>query len=331
MKLFSSLLAAFLMAAGSAMAACGGADLMAELRRTEPAEAAKLEAEAAEEVNGEGLFWKIERPGVQPSYIYGTFHTPGAIDLVSDEVWQALDGAQAAVFELTLDDEAAMEQRMATDPSFIVDQESKVLSLVQEYDDLVAIKAAFQRRGVDPNMAQVLRPWLQISLLSFPPCHLEAIGSGGEPLDVVMAHRAVDRGIAQIGLETYEQALASLNSLSDEDVANILISAGRTGLQDEDLFQTNVALYAAGQISLLNVFNQWFSQQMTPELDVRALSARMLQSLLDKRNRDWMPGLLAVLGEGNAFVGVGALHLPGQTGLVELLRAEGYTVTRLDG
>jgi uncharacterized protein len=37
----------------------------------------------------------------------------------------------------------------------------------------------------------------------------------------------------------------------------------------------------------------------------------------------------AFLAKGNAFIAVGALHLPGEKGLVELLKANGYTLTPL--
>ena len=37
------------------------------------------------------------------------------------------------------------------------------------------------------------------------------------------------------------------------------------------------------------------------------------------------------LEKGNAFIAVGALHLPGEEGLIELIRKQGYTVTRIDG
>ena len=36
------------------------------------------------------------------------------------------------------------------------------------------------------------------------------------------------------------------------------------------------------------------------------------------------------LDKGGAFVAVGALHLPGDAGVIEMLRKDGYTLTRAD-
>ncbi|MEO0360536.1 MAG: TraB/GumN family protein, partial [Pseudomonadota bacterium] len=36
------------------------------------------------------------------------------------------------------------------------------------------------------------------------------------------------------------------------------------------------------------------------------------------------------LAKGGVFIAVGALHLPTEDGLVELLRADGYEVTRVE-
>lgn len=54
---------------------------------------------------------------------------------------------------------------------------------------------------------------------------------------------------------------------------------------------------------------------------------RFIDIMLTQRNKHWLPGLRKFLDEGRAVVLVGAGHLPGQNGLVELLRADGYTVT----
>jgi uncharacterized protein YbaP (TraB family) len=56
------------------------------------------------------------------------------------------------------------------------------------------------------------------------------------------------------------------------------------------------------------------------------LAAEFQDRLITRRNRLMAERLQPYLQEGNAFVAVGALHLPGETGLLELLEQRGYTV-----
>jgi uncharacterized protein YbaP (TraB family) len=58
------------------------------------------------------------------------------------------------------------------------------------------------------------------------------------------------------------------------------------------------------------------------------VSAKLLN---EDRNRRWLPQIEALLaGDEDTLVIVGALHLVGDIGLVELLRARGYSVERVD-
>ncbi len=52
------------------------------------------------------------------------------------------------------------------------------------------------------------------------------------------------------------------------------------------------------------------------------------EKMITSRNRHMAEAAAKYLDKGNAFIAVGALHLPGADGLVELLRQAGYTVTR---
>jgi uncharacterized protein YbaP (TraB family) len=58
--------------------------------------------------------------------------------------------------------------------------------------------------------------------------------------------------------------------------------------------------------------------------------AQFAAALIDARNRAWMDVLVPQLELGGVFAAFGALHLPGETGVIELLRARGFEVTRLD-
>jgi uncharacterized protein YbaP (TraB family) len=55
-----------------------------------------------------------------------------------------------------------------------------------------------------------------------------------------------------------------------------------------------------------------------------------LNALIVKRNQSWIPEIEQMLkGPSDALVVVGAAHLVGKTGVVELLRAKGYTVEQI--
>ncbi len=56
----------------------------------------------------------------------------------------------------------------------------------------------------------------------------------------------------------------------------------------------------------------------------------MYQRLLVERNRNWLPKIDALFSRrGHAFVVVGAAHLVGPDGLLQMLRAKGYTVEQM--
>ena len=64
--------------------------------------------------------------------------------------------------------------------------------------------------------------------------------------------------------------------------------------------------------------------------DSAALYDEVMAELVGGRNRAWLGRLEPALARGGAFVAVGALHLPGADGLVQLLRDRGWTVTRVE-
>ena len=330
MRLIFAALGILLSLAGAAEARCAGKDLFAELALQDPATAAELVGRARATPNSEGRFWRIEKPGVAPSYLFGTFHVADAVAGVPAGVWEALEAARVVVFEVTLDAEAALEKRMASDPRFILDPEAPPFSQRMNAADLALVQAAFEARGIAPQIAERLQPWMQISLVTFPPCQIKAVAEGAEMLDVVLARRAVELGIPEIGLEEAIAALEGLSRMSREDQTKLLISAGRAAAFEEDLYRTNLVLYEAGHVALIEVFGDWIAERQMPDLKLEEVNDRLMADLLDGRNAAWLPTLLPVVAEGNAFIAVGALHLVGENGLIAALQREGYAATRLD-
>ena len=322
------LVAAFLVGwVPPALAKCVGQDLMVELRSTDPAGHDEILARAREFANSEGRFWKIERDGTRPSYLFGTFHTEDALDYVPPEIWPALEGSDVVVFELDSNQVSAMETRMMSDPTFMFDPSATPLSQRVPPDVLKEIRAALTERGVPGPLGEQMRPWMLFSLLSFPVCHIQAQMQGAEPLDRHLSDRALELGIREIGLETYEEALAVFKRTPIEEMMSLMTAQSLQFDREEDLFATNLGFYARGNVGAVLEFGLYMAEKEMPGVDIRDVQERFLDELLVARNIAWMPALLREIRRGNAFVGVGALHLAGDAGLIELLRAEGYTVT----
>ena len=65
-------------------------------------------------------------------------------------------------------------------------------------------------------------------------------------------------------------------------------------------------------------------QFMYAETDI---DDRFMAALVDKRNQRMVQRMQGLLAEGNAFIAIGALHLPGEKGVLHLLEQQGYSVT----
>lgn len=319
-----------LFVAPPALAACIGQDMLPELRSDDPAGVDAMFARSHAIPNSQGLFWKIEKDGVPASHLFGTFHASEVVDDVPDPVWNALNSAKVAVFELSPGEQQAMNTRMVSDPSFTMDLDAPPLLSELTDGQRRTLAAALNARGMPVEAANQMRPWLLGSLLGFPACHLRAAATGAQVLDNVMAELAAEKGIRVAGLETYEEALSGFSDFDRDLLVKVLVADDTMLKREEDIFRTNALLYSAGETAAINELSIWLAERQNVSFDPRKVNQTLMNNLLDGRNRKWMTPLRRHLDLGNAFIGVGALHLPGEAGLIELLRAEGYKVTRLD-
>ena len=137
----------------------------------------------------------------------------------------------------------------------------------------------------------------------------------GQPIDVYFAHNGAKNGKEIVTLETMmEQMEMIYNSEPLEEQAEMLLAMVEEA-EVEDI-----------SIELLKYYEKE---------DIRAM-ARLSEEidhdygdmavLLDNRNNKWIDKLKPILADGDAFIAVGALHLPGEEGLIELLTEAGYTL-----
>jgi hypothetical protein len=86
-----------------------------------------------------------------------------------------------------------------------------------------------------------------------------------------------------------------------------------------------VAVYVDGNLALSYALWERRLSHLGP-----ALAQRYTDRLLNYRNRRMVERMMPYMEQRSAFVAVGALHLPGEQGVLRLLERQGYRVTRLN-
>jgi uncharacterized protein len=311
---------------------CAGTDLLAQMQAGDPAVYAALFERAHAVANPHGKFWRVSRDGTAPSYLFGTYHdTEIARQPLDPMVAGALEAARLMLVEVTEEEQARMKARIASDPGFITDADAPGLSRQLSVGERAAAENMLAERGVTLAIADRLRPWMLFSLISVPQCVLTEMKQGRPTLDALLMSAAAGAGIPIAGMETYQQAIDALAAVPAETMNEILLETLRDFSGEEDTRRTALGLYQSGEIAAIWEFSILAGAETIGMARSREIFAQIGASLIDARNRAWVRVLAPELELGGVFAAFGALHLPGAAGVIELLRARGFEVTRLDG
>lgn len=268
-----------------------------------------------------GLLWRVEAAGTAPSYVFGTMHsTDPAIAAPPRALRRVLDAADSLTIEVVLDEaaNATMAQAMLL-------PEGNLLGDIAGPDLWRRVAETGARYGIPAEFLQRFQPWAVQMIFSLPPAELRRQAEGGAYLDRVLQDRAAARGIPVYGLESVDEQIAAL-SAAPEDEQLILLDAVLTLNQGIDaIFEDLKQLYLAEDLAGM----QRMGRQMTGGAPQHLID-KYFDGLVRDRNRRMADRMAERLAEGNALIAVGALHLFGDDGVLGLLAARGYTVTRVE-
>jgi uncharacterized protein len=329
---FLAFVATLLVAAGRAhaeMPKCTGSDMMAELAAKDPAALARIEDQAKATPNGKGLLWKIETPGVAPSYLFGTMHmTDPRVTSLTPGAQQAFDKSGTVVIETTeVLDQAAMMATLARNPDLMMFTDGTTLTSLLSPDDQKALEKGLAERGILLASMSKMKPWMLSAIVSLPACELARKAAGAPILDIKLGQDAKASGKKLAGLETVADQLNAMASLPMEFHLKGLIDTLKLGHRIDDVIETMIVLYVRGDTG---TFWPLFRAVLPDEEADQAGYAAFEQTMIVERNKTMAKNAEPILSAGNAFIAVGALHLPGPDGLIELLRKNGHTVTAVN-
>ena len=304
---------------------CSGRDLIAQM----PAPERKALLERAAQVPfGEGLLWRAEREG-RVITLFGSFHLPHPHTQAHEErIMPFAEAAELTFFEMNADDIARFEQGMQSAPDlmFVGHGEATLPSLLSEaeWEDL---SAKMQARGFPPFIAAKMKPMFASMMLGMSPCKLRQMQAGREGIDRLLAQRLDDENLPSRSIEGYRTALTLLDAFPAEKQTELLRLSLLQDLDAEDMTETLYRSYIDEEIALIWEFTRALSLE-SGGAEAEEDFALFEKLLLTDRNKAWMDELHRAEA-GRILVVVGAAHLMGDTGLLRLLEADGYEITRL--
>ncbi|WP_076606538.1 TraB/GumN family protein [Rufibacter radiotolerans] len=259
------------------------------------------------ETKEKSLLWKVSGKGIKTSYLYGTFHlVPKDQFSLPRKVTQKLEKSETVVFEVDLD--SPKLSRMIS-KSMHMAKPIESLMTVQDY----TLFAKFVRDSLERNMQtfRYIKPAFLGQLLLYP----KLLGYNPESYDLALLNLAKKERKDIQSLETPEEQVALFEKTSLETQTSQLLQNIKQFDRQRKLMKGMLTLYQQEDIySLYDLIKAQSGSEDSEDL------------LLNERNEKWMAPLLAMMQKSSSFVAVGAAHLPGEQGLIQLLRNQGYKV-----
>lgn len=301
---------------------CSGHDLLAELRRISPQQHNRIVERSRSMMNSRHMLWRIaNETGSATSYLLGTVHISNVrLQSLTEATRKAILDSNVVVLEGQPASPAAQRRQIARSAPLMFSRGTTLADVLDD-DEVKVVEKALEASGLASRLAHRLKPWAASMFLARSPCEEGRQRSGQQPMDVLVAEFASVNNRPLRGLETTFEQYNAMASLPDSAQIAWLRSSIRLIDRLEDMTETTALLYEKRLMPAV-----W---DLTLEYSGEALTQSTLEiirsALVDRRNL-LMRDRAAPLLQRGAFIAVGALHLPGPTGLVNLLRESGYKV-----
>ncbi len=256
------------------------------------------------------LLWKISGNGLaKPSYLFGTMHMTCDASLDS-ATRDALENTTQLYLELDMDDPEMQKNMMG---GMMMSDGKTMDSMVSDSDFKLLDAYVQEKLGISASMINNMKPFMINAMLipSLLDCPMQTVE--GELMKVTTAQKE-----EVFGLETVEEQLAVFDKVPYQ-------------AQMDDLMKSVKDKFTAGKAEMVKMMEVYKAKdldgllKMVNESDSK-MTADFQDVLLANRNKNWIPKIEAIAKKEPTFFGVGAAHLPGQEGVITLLRKKGYKV-----
>jgi uncharacterized protein len=297
----------------------GDHDETIHYRQHPPLPLARQQLDEIPQSFSQGLLWQIgdpqrEKKPQYPSYLFGTIHSEDQrVARLPEAVREALGQSDMFCMELLPDPATTMT---LTKSMRYTDEYTLREAVGQDLFGQLA--PLMQQRGIPVQILTKLKPWAVYMTLSMPP------PKTGQVLDVLLYEQAKRAGKKLCGIETAEEQVAVFEQTPLLDQMTLLRELVSDPQAADIQLQTMIPLYLQGDLARLAAIS---SATTDTNSEVSNSTKTFLKRLIDERNQRMLERILPQLNKQTTFIAVGALHLPGQFGLLQLLADHGYSIS----
>jgi uncharacterized protein len=253
------------------------------------------------------LLWRVNGNGLShPSYIFGTVHIICSTDFVlKDKVVNAFNESHRLVVEVDMTDPKEMQAGQQ-----LMNSGKKLTDSLSDSEEKILDSALKQHFKISLSQVDHVHPSLLESMMakSAVQCKDKKIYD----MELIQKARQQNKPVEQL-----ESMLNQIGFMEKAFSARDVVKHIQLLPENEKLFSEMITLYKNEDLEALGILAQ----------DKRFMTEAAQHWLLNSRNKDWVRKMPAIMKNESAFFAVGAIHLAGENGLVELLKKEGYTVT----
>lgn len=255
------------------------------------------------------LLWKVSGNGLEKeSYLFGTIHIICKSDFVMDErISSAFESTEDLIMELDMSDPQLQlkMQQVSMNPGMKNIKEEIEAPLATSLDEFL-----LKNYGAGLDQLGILKPFVLSSMVLIKALPCPAI----ESYEAYFTEKAADLAMPIVGLETVEFQVGIFDEIPQD-------------LQLQELGKMLSEEYSQGEFQ--SMISAYLSEDLLALDNIMTSSGMMSEYrsvLLDGRNKTWIPTIEEAMKSKSVFVAVGAGHLGGELGVIQLLEDAGYSV-----
>ena len=258
--------------------------------------------------NSQLLYEIKSKNGQHTSYVFGTIHLmPKDKFNIDSTLTAAFNSSSMIAMEVDLNMDLAQKIEVAKETILPEGKTLRDICTKDQYE--IIYTYAVDSNGMSKKK---FKRYSRLKPFFFSSVMLQESLENTKSYELEFGEMAKKGSKKTMGLESIQVQMQTINTVSLEDQVQMLID----GMKETQSYDAMLSNYLSESIDAL----------YTEIVSESEGFPNFVENFLNKRNRQWIPVITDQIERENTFIAVGAGHLPGPNGVLQLLNAQGYSL-----